>query len=78
MYVPKKLKLNKFRVVQIPSARDIINRFGMSIGSNYSGDTTVPGPMSKTDLAAAVDYKNDMMSRQEQVNTDYENNKDKL
>ena len=38
MYVPKKLKLNKFRVVQIPSAKDIFTRFGVCTGSNYSSD----------------------------------------
>lgn len=78
MYTPKKLKLNQFRVVQIPSAKEIINRFGFCTGSHYSGDDPVPGPMSKTDMAAAADYANDTMSRQEQFNSDYEQNKDKL
>lgn len=78
MYVPKKLKLNKFRIVQIPSAKEIITRFGYSPGSNYSGDNTVPKNLSKTDLAAEVDGANNYMSKQEQINSDYENNKDQL
>lgn len=78
MYVPKKLKLNKFRIVQIPSAKEIITRFGLSSGSSYSGDSTVPPPMSKLDAAAALDNMNDRMSRQEQMNSEYEAHKNEL
>lgn len=78
MYVPNKLKLNKFRVVQIPSAKEIINRFGYCSGTNFSGEKTAPLSMTKTQLAAVVDNANEHMTRQEMVNSDYEENKDKL
>lgn len=59
MYVPKNLKLNKFRVVQIPSARDIINRYGFCPGNNYSGEDMSPNPnMTKLDLALQLDAEN--------------------
>lgn len=55
MYVPKKLKLNKFRVVQIPSGKEIFTRFGVCNGTRFSGDDVVPPQMTKTDQAAAAD-----------------------
>lgn len=55
MYIPKKMKLNKFRVVQIPSGKEIFTRFGVCSGSRYSGDDVVPPQMTKTDQAAAAD-----------------------
>lgn len=55
MYVPKKLKLNRFRVVQIPSGKEIFTRFGACTGQRYSGEDEVPPLLSKTDAAAAVD-----------------------
>lgn len=55
MYIPKKLKLNRFRVVQIPSGREIYNRFGACLGQQFSGDTEVPPPMTKTDSAAVCE-----------------------
>lgn len=59
MYVPKSLKLNKFRVVQIPSARDIINRYGFCPGNNYSGEDPAPSSnMTKLDLALQLDAEN--------------------
>lgn len=78
MYVPKKLKLNQFRIVQIPSAKEIITRFGYAFGSSYSGESTVPPPMSKLDAAAALDNMNDRMTRQEQMNSEYELHKNEL
>lgn len=58
MYIPKKLKLNQFRVVQIPSARDIIARYGNCEGSNYSGDQMAPSQMTKLDLTLQLDAEN--------------------
>lgn len=58
MYIPKKLKLNQFRVVQIPSAKEIITRFGMCLGSNYSGDDMAPTAQTKLDLTLQLDAEN--------------------
>lgn len=58
MYIPKKLKLNQFRIVQIPSAKEIVTRFGFATGSNFSGDDIAPKNMSKLDAAASVDVIN--------------------
>lgn len=78
MYVPKNLKLNRFRIVQIPSAKEIIARFGLCNPKNFSGDNDAPRAMHKLDMAAYIDNKDFVMSRQEQINTDYENNKEAL
>ena len=66
MYVPKKLKLNRFRVVQIPSAKDIFVRFGVCAGSNFSGDQVAPGVMSKLDTASVLDQLNNSKIKDEQ------------
>ena len=47
MVIPKKLKLNKFRVVQIPSGKEIYARFGACLGTHYSGDELATSAMSK-------------------------------
>lgn len=40
MNIPEKLKLNKFRLVLIPSTRDLFARYGQRLTppSDYSGD----------------------------------------
>lgn len=65
MYIPKKLKLNRFRVVQIPSGKEIFTRFGNCVGSKYSGDDVVPPAMTKTDMAATVDHIDKVKSQME-------------
>lgn len=67
MYIPAKLKLNRFRVVQIPSGKEIFTRFGICNGTKYSGDDTVPPQMSKTDAAAAVDRIDYLKSQEESL-----------
>ena len=78
MYIPKKLKLNQYRVCQIPSAREIVQRFGQASGQFYSGDELASRPMTKLDAAAALEYMNSRQLREEQNNSDYEQNKDQL
>lgn len=67
MYTPTKLKLNRFRVVQIPSGKEIFTRFGICNGSKYSGEDTVPPQMTKTDAAAVVDRIDFLKSQEESV-----------
>lgn len=41
MYVPEKLKLNKFRAVRIPSKAEYMQRFGLvETKQEYTGDET--------------------------------------
>lgn len=49
MYVNEKLKLNKFRKVQIPENRDYFSRYGFlnSPESSYSGEESAPGSLTK-------------------------------
>lgn len=58
MYVPKSLKLNQFRICQIPSAKDLIKRYGFNAGSNYSGDDIAPTHQQKLDLVTQLDAEN--------------------
>lgn len=51
MYCNKKLKLNKFEYVAIPSNRDMFSRFGENLprGACYTGDDVLPIGMTKMD-----------------------------
>lgn len=63
MYCPDKLKLNKFKEVNIPSNRDYFARFGKVTvpSSMYGGDKqAVPMPMNKTDELAKAQVLVDM------------------
>lgn len=55
MYIPEKLKLNKFRQVDIPANRDYFARYGMLEvpASKYSGDESMPVNESKIDSIIA-------------------------
>ena len=48
MYIPEKLKLNKFRECAIPSNREYFQRFGMTVPpeGSFSGDEVCPEPMN--------------------------------
>lgn len=56
MYIPEKLKLNRFRQVNIPRPKDYFARFGnMSTPSGrYSGDQSLISGR-KTDVLSRVD-----------------------
>lgn len=58
MYCPEKLKLNKFKQVQIPSNKDYFGRLGTSPvpSSQYTGeDNLAPFPQRKTDELASTE-----------------------
>ena len=40
MFIPEKLKLNRFKVVRIPKVRDMLAQFGMRVSpdSAFTGD----------------------------------------
>lgn len=61
MFVPEKLKLNKFRHVQIPENRDYFSRYGFlqSPSSSYGGDDDLPPASGMTkieDIEAGLKY----------------------
>lgn len=59
MYIPEKLKLNKFRKCAIPSNREYFSRYGFAVSPSgqYTGDERVPvAPLNKVD--SIVDYMN--------------------
>lgn len=57
MFVPEKLKLNKFRLVRLPKPVDYVGRFGLvpSPGSKYSGDEVFSSTGTKTELLAQAE-----------------------
>lgn len=68
MYVPEKLKLNKFRQVNIPSLRQYFSRYGfLNVpNSSYSGDTVLPTGR-KTDVLSAIDKMDRFHQYQESI-----------
>lgn len=62
MLIPEKLKLNKFKLVKIPSNADYFGRVGLqSVGTPnlYTGDEIAVMPQNKIDqiLEADQEYK---------------------
>lgn len=58
MFVPDKLKLNKFQLVRIPSNKDYFGRVGLTgtgPSSSYTGDEIAPMAQSKMDQIAETD-----------------------
>lgn len=58
MLVPDKLKLNKFKLVKIPSNKDYFGRVGLqSVGTsvNYTGDELASPPQNKIDQILEAD-----------------------
>ena len=51
MFVPEKLKLNRFVDVNIPDNRSYFTRFGKSVvpTGSYTGDDSAPMPKNKVD-----------------------------
>lgn len=51
MYIPEKMKINKFEEVAIPSNKSFFSRLGFVAPESlkYSGDEVVPEPLSKSD-----------------------------
>lgn len=67
MNIPDKLKLNRFKVVNIPSNKDYFQRFGSRTmpESMYSGDEVAPVASRKIDQIAAYDAYDRMMQQKE-------------
>lgn len=58
MFVPEKLKLNRFKLVKIPSNRDYFGRVGLSSPGSpaqYTGDDLAVPPQSKIDQILDAD-----------------------
>lgn len=49
MFVPDAMKLNKFRLVNIPRPREMFARYGFKPMSVFSGDSVVPQGVRKID-----------------------------
>lgn len=63
MYIPEKMKVNKFEDVAIPSNKSFFARLGAVAPETlkYSGDEPIPEPMSKTDeINDYIDYAEQM------------------
>lgn len=69
MYIPEKMKLNKFRLCSIPRNRDYFVRYGFAEpGANsFSGDEVAPMPSNKIEQVAS--YVRYMDSKEEELNT---------
>lgn len=68
MYIPEKLRNNKFRQVAIPKRRDLFARFGFATPSEslFAGDDEfIPSAGRKTDILADMDAYDKMMAREE-------------
>lgn len=68
MYVPESLKLNKFRLCNLPSARNLFAKLGiMSVGSDnqYTGDLVPDRPGTKTDIMADMLERDRILQQEE-------------
>lgn len=67
MNIPEKLKLNRFKVVNLPSNKDLFSRFGKkSMPENlYTGDDMAPQASRKIDQIADYDAYDRMMQQEE-------------
>lgn len=68
MYVPdEKMRINKFRIVDIPRPIEYMKRFGSAEvpSSAYSGDEFAPLPQNKVDMLAYADRYDAMMQKVE-------------
>lgn len=66
MYIPDKMKLNKFRQVRIPANNEYFARFGTAFGSPSVGTgDEVLFTGNKTDVLAHMDEYDKMMQREE-------------
>lgn len=66
MYIPKAFKLNKFKDVHIPDAKNLLSRYGfnsMPEGA-YSGEESAPMPTTKIDTLAFMAERDRMMENE--------------
>lgn len=77
MFVPKKLKLNRFKVVNLPSNKDYFARFGNRTlpEQMFTGDEFAPSASRKIDQIVDYEAYDRMMQERElsQSNGDQEN-----
>lgn len=69
MFIPEKMKLNRFKEVSMPTARDYFKLTGFQATpqSSYTGDESAPQPMNKVDsINDFLDYA-EMMAREEAI-----------
>lgn len=66
MFIPDKMKLNRFRTTVIPKGRDYYARFGAVSASNgrYSGDEVLP-PVDKISALADIQRQIDEIQAKE-------------
>lgn len=68
MYIPEKMKVNRFEDVAIPSNKSFFARLGAVAPESlkYSGDDLVPEQMSKTEqINDYIDYAEQMSKESE-------------
>ena len=67
MFVPEKNKLNKFKLVKLPSPRDMFGRYGQfeMASSQYTGDEMADCGSRKIDQIADMDAYDRMMQNEE-------------
>lgn len=66
MYIPEKMKLNKFQDCAIPSNRDYFTRFGGAVvpDTQYTGDELCPEPMNKVEAIEDMQAYAEMKQRE--------------
>lgn len=68
MWFPdEKMKVNKFRIVDIPRPIEYMRRFGIAEmpSNSYTGDEYAPLPRNKVDMLADADRYDAMMQKVE-------------
>lgn len=67
MYIPEKMKINKFVAVDLPSAKSMFARVGEVVApeKDFSGDDIVPDQMRKVDSLADYEAYAEMMANEE-------------
>lgn len=67
MFIPEKLKLNKFRDCAIPSNRDYFVRFGFQAppAGSFTGEVVAPYPMNKVEEIEDFEKYAEMKAKEE-------------
>ena len=66
MYIPEKMKLNKFRNCAIPSNKEYFSRFGFAVtpDTQYTGDEMAAMPMNKVESIEDMQAYAEMKQRE--------------
>lgn len=67
MFIPEKMKLNRFQHVNIPKNRSYFSRYGFNNmdENSYTGDEVAPPSRSKIDTLALMDERDKELLSQE-------------